>query len=488
MPTKTQSYWRRERADRAALVVDAENYFHHAREAMLNARDAIMMVGWDFDARIKLELDDPAVQDEELGDFIYRLVKENPRLDVYLLRWRLGALKILLRGKTILTLIKWWLHPRIHLRLDGATPHAASHHQKIVVIDDTFAFCGGIDMTADRWDTREHLDEDPKRIRPSGRAYGPWHDATTALSGPVAAALGDLVRLRWKRAGGGELPVPENEEDCWPDTLAPQFRDVDVDIARTLPEMPKWDAVLEVESMFLEQIRRAKRYIYVESQYFAARAVAEVMAERLAEADGPEIVIINPLTAEGWLEPKAMDSARARLYRAIKEHDPNGRLRIYHPVTARGTPIYVHAKIMIIDDELMRVGSANLNNRSLRLDTECDVAIDTAVPQNSGHDDVVRANLLSLVGEHLGVSTEIVDSALTKEGSLLAAIESLRVPEDAGQRTLVPYQIPDLDTVDAFLADNQVLDPEGPSAMFEEFSKRQLLRGFVKKVRRKPSY
>ncbi|MGB3721916.1 MAG: phospholipase, partial [Pacificimonas sp.] len=118
MLEEDRNVWRIETADRAALVVDAENYFIHARSAISQAREAVMMVGWDFDARIKLVIGRDDTDDEELGDFVYRMVKENPDLDIYLLRWRLGALKILLRGKTILTLIKWWWHPRIHLRLD----------------------------------------------------------------------------------------------------------------------------------------------------------------------------------------------------------------------------------------------------------------------------------------------------------------------------------------------------------------------------------
>ena len=91
------------------------------------------------------------------------------------------------------------------MKLDGAHPPGASHHQKIVVIDDSLAFCGGIDMTGDRWDTREHRDDEPRRITPGGAPYAPWHDATTAIEGPAAAALGELARDRWRRAGGAAL-------------------------------------------------------------------------------------------------------------------------------------------------------------------------------------------------------------------------------------------------------------------------------------------
>ncbi|MHB9878552.1 phospholipase D-like domain-containing protein [Pacificimonas sp. ICDLI1SI03] len=479
-----ENVWKVALADRAALVVDAENYFVHARSAMSQATKCIMMVGWDFDARIELVPGRDDIPDEKLGDFVYRLVKENPDLDIYLLRWRFGAFKVFARGTTIFTIIKWLLHPRIHLRLDGAHPYGSSHHQKIVVIDDSFAFCGGIDMTGDRWDTRDHADEDPRRRRANGVAYGPWHDATAALHGPVAKLLGDLVRLRWQRAGGRTPPPKvEKDNDCWPEELEPQFRNVQVGIARTLPAMPDWDGVHEIEALFLDQIARAKSHIFMESQYFASRAVAEAMAERLEEPGGPEIVIVNPLTAEGWLEPMAMDSARARLFQALKAVDFEDRLHLYHPYTAGGTPIYVHAKITIIDDELVRVGSANLNNRSMRLDTECDIVIDDLQDGNDDNAETICRMMCDLIGEHLGVGPDRVLEERNAAGSLIAAIEKLRVSEQVGERTLRPYNVPQLDTVEAFLADNEVLDPEGPQDMFEDFAKRQLLRGFVSRVK-----
>ena len=104
------------------------------------------------------------------------------------------------RGTTLVRMARWARTPQIQFKLDGAHPAGASHHQKIVVIDDTLAFCGGIDMTADRWDTREHLDDDDRRKRPTTRRrYQPWHDATMAVDGAAARALGELAA----RALGG---------------------------------------------------------------------------------------------------------------------------------------------------------------------------------------------------------------------------------------------------------------------------------------------
>src|SRR5205085_921210 len=106
-----------------------------------------------------------------------------------------------------------------------------------VVIDDCLAFCGGIDMTGDRWDTRAHLDDEPRRVQPSGKPYKPWHDASSAVNGPVALALGDMARRRWHIAGGKELAPIKAIGPCWPDGLSADFENIPTRIARTIPEM-----------------------------------------------------------------------------------------------------------------------------------------------------------------------------------------------------------------------------------------------------------
>ncbi len=478
-PTPREDCWRIERAGRASVIVDAEDYFRHARAAMLKAKQRIMLIGWDFDARITLIREDEAADGAPvvIGDFINWLVDNRPGLHIYLLRWDIGAVKSIFRGKTVLTLMKWMRHPRITVKLDSHHPPAASHHQKIVVIDDCFAFCGGIDMTGDRWDTRHHRDVEPGRRHPDGSPYGPWHDATTALQGDVAAALGDHARARWKGAGGDDLPRIEGVHDCWPDALPVQFQDAAVAIARTAPAMDDQAEVTEIERLYCSQIAAAKQCIYAESQYFASRRIAEAIAARLAEPDGPEIVIINPQQADGWLEQQAMDTARARLVEALRARDVHagesgGRLRIYHPFTARGQPIYVHAKILIVDDRILRVGSSNMNNRSMRLDTECDVTIDTALPANADKGAVIVARRDDLIAEHLDLPVERVAEVIARRG-LIAGIEEMR---DKPGRTLRPYVTPDLADVQQWLADNEILDPEGPDEMFEAIEHRGLFR------------
>lgn len=167
-----------------------------------------------------------------------------------------------------------------------------------------------------------------------------------------------------------------------------------------------------------------------------------------------------------------MDSARARLMKALRGLDRHGRLVMYHPFTAGGEPIYVHAKIMVIDGRSVRVGSANLNNRSMRLDSECDVVL----PVRPGDEDAVATMATELrddlLAEHLGSDMADVRAAITRLGGLLPAIEDLR----GDGRSLRPYELPDLGATAKWLADSELLDPEGPEEMFEPLTARGLFR------------
>ena len=470
--------WRIEKADRAAVVIDAADYYRHAKRAMLKAREQIIMIGWDFDTRIFLDREDGPGEPthgvpNELGPFIQWLAKHRPELNIHILKWDVGALKLLGRGTTLFRLARWMWHDRITFKLDGAHPTGASHHQKILVVDDALAFCGGIDMTADRWDTRAHAPDQPGRRRPTTRRrYDPWHDATMAVDGSAARALGELARERWKVAGGTPLPIPNASEDIWPPELKPHFRDVSLGIARTRGGYEDREEVRENERLFLDLIRSAKRYVYAENQYFASRAVAEAIAERLKEPGGPEFVLVNPESADGWLEEAVMGPARAELMDSLGKIDRDQRFRIYTPVNEAGDHIYVHAKIMIVDDRVLRVGSANMNNRSMGLDSECDVVIDTGCAGNENLGQTIEAIRADLLAEHLGADASEVQRRLTETGSLIATVESLR----GTGRTLQRFVAPEFSEMLHKVAESETLDPERPEGLFEPLTSRKLLR------------
>jgi phosphatidylserine/phosphatidylglycerophosphate/cardiolipin synthase-like enzyme len=468
--------WRYARASRAHVVIDAAAYFELMYEAMLRAQQRIFLISWDFDSRIRLaggrrwwNLPRKDRFPARLGSYFLWLARRRPGLQIRLLKWNFGALKFLFRGSMIIDLIRWFFTPAVDFKFDSAHPLGCSHHQKIVVIDDCFAVCGGIDMTSDRWDTPEHIHDDPRRRRTNGRPYGPWHDVTMMIEGEAARALGDLGRRRWRQAGGKPMrPCAPQKASAWPKRLEAEFRDVEIGIARTRAEFRDIGELREVEALFVEQIGRAKRFIYAESQYFASRRIAEAIAEKLAEPDPPEILLINPLTAEGWLEQTAMDGARVRLLHAIAESDHARRFRIFVPMTSGGAAIYVHAKLMIVDDEIIRVGSANMNNRSMGLDSEADVFIDAARPGNEHAAPAIARLRRRLLAEHCGITESRLVALLAEHGSMAAAIDAAG---NSGKH-LAPFVLRPLTDAEKAVADNALLDPERPEEFFEPIGRR----------------
>lgn len=457
-----RTVWCVERAKRFALIVDAADFFRAAKEAMLKARRSILLIGWDFDTRIELEPADTTLEGpNRIGKFLNWVAGERPDLDVRILKWDIGLINSLGRGETPFFALRWLVSKRVHLRLDGAHPPLSAHHMKLIVIDDCLAFCGGIDITSGRWDTREHREDEPHRRSPSGSSLDPWHDATCCLDGPVVEKLAEIACERWKRATGESLDPVEPEQDLWPQSLTPDLEDVDVGIARTQPEYEEIPQVCEIEALKLAIIAAAERVLYIESQYLASRKITNALAARLQESDGPEIVIINPQTADGWLESKAMDSARVRMMHILADADRHGRCRILYPVNEAGTPIYVHAKIMIADDRALKIGSANLNNRSLGYDTECDLLIEADGAEDTRVRRQIAAWRNNLVAEHLGCETGRIEEELARSnGSLIAVIDAL----GREGRRLVPLETRPLTAAEEALAESDVADPERPAA------------------------
>ena len=467
--------WRIGRAARARVIVDAADYYHCIRGAMEKAERRIFIVGWDFDTRIALEPDEQG-KGETLGRFFLRLARSKPERQIAILKWNVGALKQLVHPSAVVWLARWKLSKAIDFRFDSAHPVGCSHHQKIVVIDDDLAACGGIDISNHRWDTSEHRDADPHRTAPGGKKYQPWHDATMLMQGPVARDLSELGRERWKIATKRALPEIEPGKCDWPEGLEPMFCQVDIGISRTRAAFGGQEEVDEIETLNLDIIAAAKRFIYFENQYFTSAKIGAAIAKRMAEPDAPEIVMVMPRTAEGWLEQQAMDAARLKLIEAIGRNDNSNRFRIYVPTTAGGDDIYVHAKIAIVDDRMLRVGSSNLNNRSQRLDSECDVTIDCALPANRKAAAAITGLRYRLLSEHLGCGADEIRVAEQRSGSMVDAIEALR----GSGRTLDLLEIEPVGAAQEYIAENELLDPESADAMLDPIAKRGLAKSWAK--------
>ncbi|MCR6631126.1 MAG: hypothetical protein NVV74_14350 [Magnetospirillum sp.] len=289
--------WRVARADRFGVAVDGDAYFRALKQVLLGARRSILFIGWEFDSRTRLVRDgDEGDGPNEIGALLDHIARTRPGLRAHVLIWDSAMIYAFNREFAGLVKMNWLTHRRLRFRLDDSHPLGASHHQKIVVVDDCLAFVGGLDVTRQRWDSREHLPRDPRRADPAVSAYPPFHDVMAMVTGEAARALAEIGRRRWRQATGEELaPVlPGDPQALWPPFVPVLAAGVDVAIARTCPA---WDGELpvrEVEQLYADMIASAQRFIYMENQYFAARRVAALLADRLAREDCPEIVLVNP--------------------------------------------------------------------------------------------------------------------------------------------------------------------------------------------------
>jgi phosphatidylserine/phosphatidylglycerophosphate/cardiolipin synthase-like enzyme len=425
-----------QQADRAAVLVDGGPYFAHLEDTLRQAQRSILIIGWDFDGRIRLRPDVDAAESPPVGDLLRSLVEARPELEVRILVWSLaiahapGAVAPLLLGAA------WQDHPRIQLKLDTTHPIYAAHHQKIVCIDGALAFVGGIDLTIDRWDRPEHLPDDPARVDPDGVPISPVHDIQMVVDGSAAKAVCALGRERWRRATGDQLDDCRAPADVWPSGLRPDFTGGSVAISRSAPAWGDEPALQETAALTVDALSAARNVIYVEAQYMTASYVGDVLARSLDRQEGPEVIVLMTHRSKGFLEQLVMGLNRDRLIRRLARADRFGRLRIWYPqISSDGVPqqILMHSKLIIVDDLFIRVGSSNLNNRSVGLDTECDLAIEA-----SGDDDrrAIARIRDQLLAEHVGSDADTVAAMIAETGSVIAAVERL----NTGPRRLCPFE------------------------------------------------
>jgi len=417
--------WRIERARRASFLVDGQDYFSAVRLALANAQRSVLLLGWSFDPRTRLQPDgiERGHDADGIGEVLLELAKARPGIDIRVLIWK-SALPIAASQEFFPHRARaWFADTPVHFRLDDATPLAGCHHQKVVVVDDAVGFCGGADFGVDRWDSTAHLDTDARRLDPTYSVHPPRHEVGMMVDGDAARALGDLARERWRRATDETLaPPPAPDADPWPAAIKPDMAEVDVAIARTEPVWAGRPLVDEWRRLTLAAIARAKRTLYLENQYFTSPVIAEAVARRLAEPDGPEVVFISAERSPSWFDQLTMDRTRTLVLRRLSRADVFGRFRAYHADTSAGRPIIIHAKLAITDDTVARIGSGNLNNRSSELDTECELAIEASDAATA----VAIARLRDrLVGHYLGRSAQDVATAIERHGGLIGAIEAL---------------------------------------------------------------
>jgi phosphatidylserine/phosphatidylglycerophosphate/cardiolipin synthase-like enzyme/uncharacterized membrane protein YdjX (TVP38/TMEM64 family) len=393
-----------------------------------------------------------------LGPFLKALIEKKPKLVVNVLDWDFATLYAAEREWNSAEKFSSGTVGRIRFCLDDSLPLGSAQHQKIVVIDDLVAFIGGLDLTVRRWDTSEHAASNPLRLDHEGKPYPPFHDVQCMVDSDAAAALGEVVRARWGAAGCAGPDAQRQSGNRWPNFVAVDGRDLMVGIAKTAPQTADQPGITEVSRLFEASIATANRLIYIENQFTSANEIALALARRMAIVPSLKVLIVAPREHSSWFESQAMQGGRLSFMSPFVAAGVTERLRILHPTTEQpqfdAAAIMVHSKVMIVDDGFLRVGSANLNNRSLGADSECDLAFEATCDE---HETFVRGVRHRLIGHFLGLEAREIAS---NEQDLLGFIDRHR--SSAAGKKLVPIEEENISTRAMTEFVQPIADPRRP--------------------------
>lgn len=452
---------------RSGILVDARDYYRAFLKAAVGARNYILMAGWQFDSDVRLLRGADAKDydgDVRLLPFLKTLCERNPGLNVYILAWDFTFLFSLDREWFQKWIFETWGgHERIHFLDDESHAVGASHHQKLVVIDGTIAFAGGMDICAGRWDDRLHRERHPERVDASGDDFGPVHDVQACVAGPAAEALAGLFLERWAAAGGDpiDLPPSPGRAPSLENEIPLEAGQVAVSRTRARTVLPRQDEIREIRSLYLDAIDAAERFIYIENQYFTSRAVHDALLRRFEDAQRPglSVAVILPRRAHTMIEQASLACAQENLLASLAEAASLGghRFGAYSPVAGHASgdvQIYIHSKILIVDDRFLSVGSANTTNRSMGLDTELNLSWEAA-PGDDAAIRSIRGLRLNLLAEHAAVGE------IPGEDDLVGVLEGLADRQGGRLRRHSP-EVEDAARWMAEAGADEVIDSENP--------------------------
>ncbi|TML89567.1 MAG: phospholipase [Actinobacteria bacterium] len=366
------------------LLIDGAEALPRIAEAIRSAESSVELAGWHFEASFELE---------RLGESLRELLAAAAeRVDVRVLAWAGSPLPLFHPDRKDVreALHRLTTGTRIRAAGDSKERPMHCHHEKLVVVDGSTAFVGGIDLTGlggDRFDRSDH---------PARGANG-WHDAATRIRGPAVADVAEHIRLRWADVTGERLPDPVPPGPAG---------HVELQVVRTVPEhvydaLPRGD--FRILESYLRAIRSAREFVYLESQFLWSPEIVDVLAEKLRNPPSDEFRLLVLLPAKPH---NGEDDTRGQLGQLVEADGGDRFLACTLYQRDAGLPVYVHAKIGIVDDAWLTLGSANLNEHSLFNDTEMNVVCRD--PR------IVRAARLRLWAEHLECTPEELEAPVVE--------------------------------------------------------------------------
>lgn len=344
--------------------------------------------------------------------------------------------------------------------LDQRVRRAGSHHQKLVVLRRRgdpardVAFVGGIDLCHSRRDDHDH-GGDPQSL-PMNPAYGdtpPWHDLQLEVRGPAVGLLDRVFRERWEDPHSLDTHNPiarlrdtVRHADLRADPLPERPADpgaagtATVQVLRTYPAIrpgypfaPRGER--SVARGYAKALRRARRLVFVQDQYMWSPHVAHLFAAALRRSPDLHLLVVVPRhpDVDGRLALPPNQVGRLQAIETCRRAAAD-RVHVFDLENRDGTPVYVHAKVAVVDDVWAAVGSANLNRRSWSHDSELTAAVldearDERAPADpgglgDGARIFARTLRLQLLREHL-------ERAEGDDGDLVDPASAVRAVEEA---------------------------------------------------------
>lgn len=428
-----------ERVTGAGLLIDGEDYYRAFYQAAGSARKTIMIAGWQFDSDVRLlrgREERRAGRDVRLLPFLDSLCERNRELEVYILAWDFSIFFSLDHQWVQRWLFNWSTNDRLHFQFDSVHAIGASHHLKLVVIDGVLAFAGGLDICSRHWDGRDHAAVNMERWDGNGAPYEPYHDVQAYITGPPAQGLSEYFRNRWLFAGGrdfGHRPPAEGVSFDIGHAVPIAAGEVAISYTQARLPSPPLERIQEIKFLYADALSAAEEIIYIENQFFSSRWVYSSLLKRLNAPEMPrlQVVIVLPKRFNAFLEEMTLAVAQVSILRSlVGAAARNGHsLGIYyassHDEEGSEVQTYIHSKVLIIDDRFLSVGSANLSNRSMSLDTELNLSWEAWSPGHIELADSIRRIRADLLAEHTGLTERAHRRRLEKTEGLVDYLEGL---------------------------------------------------------------
>lgn len=398
-----RNVWCIDKINHLGFLLDADKYYSAFFEVAPQAKKNIFITAWEMESKLNLGKISPKFPSDLRKYFSY-LVTQNTELKIKILCWKPGLYLKFSRER--LTEWKWRQlgHPRVNFKNDRSPYAFGSFHEKLVLIDNSCGFLGGMDISVNRWDTPDHLVESD--LRKKGKdTYLPIHDAQFIFKGPLLEKVRIMMQAR---LNPDYVPIEQ-----YPDyhvnlkTPYPYAENITGSLSRTDPALKAY----EIESLYIDAINSAKDYIYIENQYFTCTSIAQALARQLEKENGPEVVVILPLNYLGSFERAVYINGRNKVKNILERANKYQRLGFYYPSIPEENSkhfLKVHSKIMIVDGRFITLGSANLNFRSMRVDREMNMNIEETDDNSRRFIDNI---FKSLICEHLGIPETEYDSS-----------------------------------------------------------------------------